>query len=191
MATAKARATALPFPWGPFSQAFVGAYACLLAILVRDYPAADAEVTELLAVSERHGFVFFTLYGQLQRAIATLRPGGSADLETVDQALALWRMVGADLWLPGFLTEIAEHRLRRGDADGAREFVRDAEAITEQSGARYWAAETTRVRGECRLAAGDAGGADDLRAAAELAARQGAVLFERRAQAALSERAAV
>ena len=191
IAAAKARAMALPFPWGPFSQAFVGAYACLLAILVRDYPAADAEVTGLLAVSERHGFVFFTLYGQLQRAIATLRPGGSADLDTVDQALALWRMVGADLWLPGFLTEIAEHRLRRGDLDGAREFIRDAEAITEQSGARYWAAETTRVRGECRLAAGDAGGADDLRAAADLAARQGAVLFERRAQTALSERRAV
>lgn len=191
MAKAKARATALPFPWGPFSQAFVAAYACLLAILVRDYPAADAEVTELLAVSERHGFVFFTLYGQLQRAIATLRPGGRADLEAVDQALALWRMVGADLWVPGFLTEIAEHRLRRGDVDGAREFVRDAEAIAEQSGARYWAAETTRVRGECRLAAGDAGGADDLHAAADLAARQGAVLFERRAQAALSVRSAV
>ena len=38
------------------------------------------------------------------------------------------------------------------------------------------------MRGECRLAAGDTGGADDLRAAADLAARQGAVLFERRAQ---------
>ena len=187
MANAKARAAKLPFPWGPFSMAFAESYECLLAILARDYEAADAVVAELLELAERHGFMFFTLYGHLQAAIATLRPGAGADLDRVTQSLALWRLAGGELWVPAFLTEIAEQRLRRGDHEAAREALREAEEISERSGARYWAGETARLHGECRLAAGDRGGVEDLGAAADLAARQGARLFELRARTSLSQ----
>jgi class 3 adenylate cyclase len=186
IADAESRAAELPFPWGPFSTAYTKAYSCLVGVLAGDYAAADAEVAELLEIAERHGFMFFTLYGQLQSTIATLRPGGTADAEAVTQALALWRIAGGELWVPAFLTQIATHQLERGEPEGARASLREAEAISGRSGAHFWAAETARVLGECKLAGGDAAGVEDLREAVELAAGQGALVFELRARTALS-----
>jgi class 3 adenylate cyclase len=183
---AETRAARLPFPWGPFSMAYAKAYGCLIGLLASDHEAADADVAELLELAERHGFMFFTLYGQLQNTIATLRPGATGDPDAVTQALALWRIAGGELWVPAFLTEIAKYQLEGGDLGGARASLREAEAISGRSGARYWAAETARVLGEFRLAAGDAAGVEDLRAAVELAARQGALVFELRARIGLS-----
>ncbi len=182
--SAERRAAGLPFPWGPFSTAYAKAYGCLIGLLAGDYEAADTDVAELLEVADRHGFMFFTLYGQLQNTIATMRPGGTADAEAVTQALALWRIAGGELWVPAFLTEIAKHQLDGGDLDGARASLREAKAISGRSGAHYWAAETARVLGESRLAAGEPAGVEDLREAVELAARQGAVVFELRARTA-------
>ena len=143
---AEARAAELPFPWGPFSMAYAKAYGCLIGLLAGDYEAADADVAELLELAERHGFMFFTLYGQLQNTISTLRPQAEApDPETVTQALALWRVAGGELWVPSFLTRIAEYQLEGGDPDAARASLREADAISGRSGARYWAAETARV----------------------------------------------
>ncbi|HEX6687448.1 MAG TPA: AAA family ATPase [Solirubrobacterales bacterium] len=186
IAKAEIRAAELPFPWGPFSTAFAKAYGYLIGVQGGDYDAADAEVAELLELAERHGFMFFTLYGLLQNKIATLRPGATADPDAVTQALALWRVTGGELWVPAFLTRIATHQLEGGDLDRARASLREAEAISSRSGARFWAAETARVLGESRLAAGDAAGIEDLRGAAGLAARQGALVFELRARIALS-----
>lgn len=184
-ANAAARAATLPFPLGPFSMAYAKAYGCLVSLLAADYEAADADVAELLELAERHGFMFFTLYGHLQNTIATLRPGGTGHPDAVMQALALWRIAGGELYVPAFLTEIAQHLLGSGDLDGARASLREAEAISGRSGARYWAAETARVLGECRLAAGDPAGVEDLLVAADLADRQGALVFELRARLAL------
>lgn len=186
IANAESRAAELPFPWGPFSFAFAKTCACLAHLLAEDFEAADADVATLLELSERHGFAFFVLYGQLQDAIAALRRGETSDAEAVTQALALWRVAAGEIWVPSFLTEIAKHQLGVGDPSGARSSLREAEAISGQTGARYWAAETARVLGEARLAAGDAGGADDLRTAVELATQQGARVFELRARTALA-----
>lgn len=183
---AEARAANLPFPVGPFSMGYAKAYACFVSLQAVDYEAADAEVAELLELAERHGFVFWTLYGHLQNAIATLRPGGMGDPDVVTQALALFRIAGGEVYVPGFLTEIAQHLLERGDLDRARAALGEAEAITRRSGARFWAAETARVLGGCRLAAGDTGGVEELRVAADLAGRQRAVVFELRARIALA-----
>jgi class 3 adenylate cyclase/tetratricopeptide (TPR) repeat protein len=186
IANAEDRAAKLSFPWGPFSMGWAKAYGCLIGVMAGDYEAADADVAELSELAERHGFMLWTLYGQLQDAVATLRPGATADVDAVTQALALWRIAGGELWVPSFLTGIAEYQLRSGDLDGARASVREAEAISSRSGAHYWAAETARVLGESKLAAGDAAGIEHLREAVELAARQGALAFELRSRTALS-----
>ena len=186
IAKAESRASGLPFPWGPFSMAYAKAYGCLVGLLADDYEAADADVAELLELAERHGFMFFTLYGHLQNTIAALRADRTATTDAVTQALAVWRIAGGELWVPAFLTEIAKHRLQGGHLDEVRSSLREAEAISSRSGARYWAAETARISGECRLAAGDGAGVDDLRQAVELAAGQGALVFELRARTALS-----
>lgn len=186
IANADARAAELPFPWGPFSAGFAKAYGYLIRVQAADHAAADADLGELLEVAQRHGFMFFTLYGQLQSAIAGMRPGAPADPDAVTQALALWRVAGGELWVPAFLTRIAMYQLEGGDLDAARASLREAEAISGRSGARFWAAEMARVLGESKLAAGDAGGVDDLREAVEIAAGQGAIVFELRARTALS-----
>lgn len=186
IAKANARATSLPFPWGPFSVAYAKAYGCLVSLLAGDYETADGDVTDLLEVAERHGFMLFTVYGQLQQRIAAVREGATEKAEAVTQALALWRVASGELWVPAFLTETARHQLKGRDLDGARASLREAEAISGRTGAPFWAAETARVLGEARLAAGDPGGVDDLRGAVELAARQGALVFELRARTALN-----
>jgi ATP/maltotriose-dependent transcriptional regulator MalT len=186
IAEAEARAAELPFPWGPFSMAYAKTYGGLVLLLAGEYEAADADTAELLELAERHGFTFFIFHAQLQAAIAALRRGETREVEAITQALALWRIAGGEVWVPSFLTEIARHQLGGGDLDGARASLREAEAISGRSGARYWAPETARVLGEARLACGDEGGVEDLRAAAELAAEQGSLVFELRARTALS-----
>ncbi|HEY7456126.1 MAG TPA: AAA family ATPase [Solirubrobacterales bacterium] len=182
----EARATALPFPWGPFSVAYAKAYGCLVGVLSGEYETADADIEAMLELADRHGFMFFTLFGQVQSEIARLRTGQAEGAEAVTQALALWRIAGGEMWIPAFLTEIATHQLGAGDTGGARASLREAEAICARTGARFWAAETERVHAEVKLAAGDAAGVDSLRAAAELAARQGALVFELRARTGLA-----
>ncbi len=186
IADAEARASELPFPWGPFSMAYAKAYGILVRKLAGDHEAADAETAELLELAERHGFMFFILHAQLQTAIAALRRGETREVGAITQALALWRIAGGEVWVPSILTEIARDQLGGGDLDGARASLREAEAIGGRSGARFWAPETARALGEARLASGDEGGVEDLRAAAELSAEQGSLVFELRARTALT-----
>jgi hypothetical protein len=89
-------------------------------------------------------------------------------------SIELLRAVGMVVWLPSFM-----------ELDTAESLLADALATEAATGARYWAAELLRQQGLVDLARGDRTGLDRLRAAAAVAAEQGATLLELRALIAL------
>ena len=90
-------------------------------------------------------------------------------------------LLGMDLWSPWGFSVLAETCLLGGDSEGALVYVERASAEADRTGALFWAAETERIRGLARLARGDREGMHDLAEAAAVASRQGARLFELRA----------
>jgi class 3 adenylate cyclase len=182
MGRAKARAERLAFPHGPFTLAYVMSLQAILHRLEGSSGAAAEEAEELLRLSERHGFRFWSMTGNLNAAIGAADRGEPEGLDRLAVALTVWRAAGAALWTPYLLTEQGARLLAADEVNGAIECLDEAAALAERTKACYFLAETLRLRGVSRLRLGDDAGSDDLENAADVARRQGAKAFELRAR---------
>jgi predicted ATPase len=91
--------------------------------------------------------------------------------------------------VPLLLVELALVLRACGDADAATETAREALQVARVSGELAWEAEAIRVMGEVKLANGRADAVEveaDLRAAIDVAERQGAKAFQLRAAVSLA-----
>ena len=176
-----ARAERLDFPHGPFCRAYILLIRLLVDELAGRTDEAVAAVEEMKAISERHGFALFGMCSTLHGALVAASTDPVAGTVALEAAFEHFRLLGMDLWNPWGFTVLGHTLLRSGDHDGALRCVDTATAEAARTGAHFWTAETHRVRGLARLAQADPGGRQDLLAAADLAARQGARLFELRA----------
>ncbi len=176
-----ARAERLDFPHGPFCRAYILLIRLLVDELAGRTDEALAAVEEMKAISERHGFALFGMCSTLHGALVAASTDPVSGAVALQGAFEHFRFLGMDLWNPWGFTVLGHTLLRSGDHDGALRCVDTASAEAARTGAHFWTAETHRVRGLARLARSDPGGRQDLLAAADLAARQGARLFELRA----------
>jgi hypothetical protein len=181
------RAGSLPYPIGAFSGQYVD---CLLAVartLDGDLAGAAEIGQRLVAVGERHGFAIWSLTGQMQCLYSAVQLGAADHLPALVQAVEVWHQVVAiDSWTPYWFANVGFAQLSCGDATAAIGSFDRALAIAAATGAGFYTAETLRGRGEAHRVLGDQDAADaDLREALTVAVRQGAVLFEDRARAAL------
>ena len=171
-ATAECRAAELPFPQGPFSAAYNDSYRAW-ALLEQGAVDEGREVAgRLRATSEAHGFDFWVLAATTSLAEADLLAApASAAAPVLGGLAAMWRMVGADVFLPQVTTMWAAALVASGDPDGARDRLTDAVALAESTGVAFYDVETRR---RLALLAPDPGAAEaGLRAALDLAARPG------------------
>jgi class 3 adenylate cyclase len=175
------RARGLDFPHGPFCRAYVLLFKALVYQLAGKTDEMNAAVNDMVAIAERHGFAFFSICAALHRALSESYADPRSAAAALDGAFELYRFMGLDLWNPWGYTVLAERFLLAGDNDGALRCVERASAEAKRTGALFWAAETERIRGLARLTGGDRDGIHDLIEAADLAAQQGALLFELRA----------
>ena len=182
MGRAKARAERLAFPHGPFTLAYVMSLQVILHRLEGSAAAAADEAEELLRLSERHGFRFWGMTGNVNAAIGAADRGEPEGLDRLAVALTVWRAAGAAVWTPYLLTEQGARLLAADDVADAIECLDEAAALAERTKACYFLAETLRLRGISRIRLGDDAGSADLADAAEVARRQGAKAFELRAR---------
>ncbi len=181
------RARSLDYPVGPFSAQYVD---CLLAVArnIDGDVAGGTEVGQrLVAVGERHGFAVWSLTGQMQCLYGAVLLGDAGSLPGLVQAVEVWHQVVAiDSWTPYWFANVGFAHLTTGDAATAVGYFDRALDLASSTGARFYVAETLRGRGEARRRLGQPAAAKaDLEEALSVAVRQGAVLFETRARAAL------
>lgn len=180
------RARELSFPYGPFSVGYVNSLLAVTRRLQGDHDDAGRLATEMIELSERHGFVLWGLAGVIQSGMTAVHGGDRSALGPLVDNVATWRrLLVADVWTPYWLTELAVVQRFAGRPESALESLDEALAVARETGSHFYSAETLRIRGELRRLLGHEGAQADLAQAIELAARQGAPAFEERAAASL------
>jgi class 3 adenylate cyclase/predicted ATPase len=171
----------------PRSLAVTLALGSRLLVLVGDDATLGQRADELAGVAAEHGLAVGaqgTVYhgwvkvkqGDVRKGMSLLRSG-----------LAAYRARRADLWMPHFLTLLAEACEIAGEIEESRTLLDDGLGIAERTGARWFAAELNRQKGRLLLRQGQAEAAEELyRKALSIAEEQGAKLWELRAAASLA-----
>jgi class 3 adenylate cyclase len=178
----------LPYPQGPYSQAYNQAYSSWAAMHLGDFDTAATTIAATLSLADTHGFDFWTIAASTQQVATEVYRswwdgGGDAGrfagwAAQLGALAGLWRMVGVVLFLPSVLATKALAHLGAGQHEECAATLAEADRLVEQTGAHFCDAEMMRVRA---LAAGEPD--DSLRlldAATAIAADQGMVPFELR-----------
>jgi predicted ATPase len=103
----------------------------------------------------KHDFDLFLLLGEISRGWLLAEDGRVDEgAERIQQGLAVYRAIGAELGRPTFLGFLAEvcHRLGRPEQGLAA--VAEALELGSRTGLHYWDAELHRLRGTLLVAAG-------------------------------------
>jgi predicted ATPase len=157
--------------------------------LAGDRDAVYAAASRTAALAQKFGLTQWRANSMLQTAWATAVGAGIAEAaRLVDAEIASATASGP---LPQYFIGLAaEVLLGAGRAADALAHLDRAIAGIDEPGVGFYVPEIYRLRGECLLALGR-GNKDEARAAfataCDSARRQGAVIFERRAEASLAE----
>lgn len=145
----------------------------------------EATLTQRLALE--HGFPQWIAFGTILRGWARAVTGeAEKGMTEIREGLAAYEATGAAISRPHFMALQAEAMAESGQADEALRDLLDAIAEARRTGGRYYESELLRIEAETRLmrrSAGDQSVASlRLEEAVDVARRQGAVPFERRAR---------
>lgn len=174
----------------PFSEAFAGAFACLLYQLAGNQERT-AEITEAsIELCSEQGFSFYLSMGIiLQGWWMTMARSADEGIERIAEGLSTYRETGAKLGRPYFLALLAEAHGRRGQPKRGLEVLEKATNEALESQQLYYEAELYRFRGDLlmRQEPKDTEGAREAyEKAIETARAQGARSLELRAAVALA-----
>ena len=141
-----------------------------------------------MRLATEHGF---GLWIALAKIILSelVEPGDiAAGIARAREGIAAWRATGAELFVPLYLTQLAQAYGKVGQADAGLAALDEALAIVERGGEHLWDAELSRTKGELMLMQGapEAAAAACFHSALEVARRQGAKSYELRAAMSLS-----
>jgi DNA-binding SARP family transcriptional activator/predicted ATPase len=184
LALTRARATGHPYNevWAMFFDAW-------LAVLLGDPAAAQERAGDTAARASQTGFGLFVAMAQVLQGWARARQDHDEEpVRILDEGLSRVRATGARMMVPFFLGLLADAQMAAARHDDARDAIGQAFEVMESTAERFYQAELHRLNGEL-LGAGSGTGADavaELRRAIVVARQQGAVLFERRAEASLA-----
>jgi class 3 adenylate cyclase/tetratricopeptide (TPR) repeat protein len=180
------RVQRLGFPQGPYSHAYARFYEVKMRIEAGQLERAAEVATDFAEQAERHGFHSWSLNAATQRAaVDALRSLARGDveptelqihIETVDALLDRWRELGMRVLLNFYDGIIARLLSAAGRNEEARDRLDAALRFAEDTGVHFYDAQLLRLRAQTQHDK-DAREAD-IRAAIELARRQGAVVFE-------------
>jgi len=157
--------------------------------LVTDREATFAAAQRVAALAEKFGLLPYRAGSLLLMAWATALGSGVAEAaQIIDSEIDKATAVGP---LPQYYLGLAgEVLLASGRSAEGLALLDRAIAAIDEPGVGFYVPEIYRLRGECLLALGR-GNMDEARqafaAARDIAIRQGAVIFERRAEASLGE----
>lgn len=154
------RAEGIGFPRGPFSLAFVKAYAAWMRRFLGDHEASRVLGGEVVAIGHSYGYAYWVMLGSSYLTAEDLT--SDPDAAYLDQNIATLRLMGQEAFAASNLSYLAALRFDQGDVDGAHDLVQDALEIVHKAGEHIHLPELLRQRAVYSLARG--GNAEEARA---------------------------
>ncbi|MFZ0834093.1 MAG: adenylate/guanylate cyclase domain-containing protein [Mycobacterium sp.] len=191
LARTEQRCRTLDFPQGAFSQAYGRQMEVLIRTEAGQLDRAKEVAIALGADAERHGLNSWTMIAAAQQATIDAMSSlanGVADPTTVQSHIATmtmfvdaWRALEVKSLITAYDAVVARLLIAVGQLTEARQRVDTALDLAKDTGMSFYDAELLRIRADTRE--DDEERRADLRAAMELARKQGAVIFELRTAA--------
>jgi class 3 adenylate cyclase/predicted ATPase len=154
------------------------------------YPSAALEhLKELLSLTSEHRIAYYGAFGTIFRGVYLASLGQAEEaIEVLTQGLAAYRATGSGLYLPSFLTWLADAHGKAGRPAYGLKLIEEAVELLELTQMRNDEAEIHRLRAELLLAVHDTAAAEaSFRKALEVAQRQKAKLLALRAAMGLAQ----
>lgn len=172
----------------PYGHCIADGYRINLARDRRDHALVIELASEQIAHAERQLIYFWQGPAHCSRGWAVAHLGDvAAGIAEIRAGLGLMRAVGLVTTLPYNSTALAEALLLAGDAEEALAVTREGLELCESSVDAFCEAELRRLEGEALLALGcRADAMSSMRAAFEVATRQGALSYALRAATSLA-----
>lgn len=128
-------------------------FATIVQLLRGDYDEAWRLAQKMDALTREYHFPLYRIVGGLlQGAIAMQRGALAEGIAGITTELAQYRAIGAQLFVPLFLSFLAEGYRRQGKIDKALQVVEEALSLTATNLDVFWEAELYRQKGELTLA---------------------------------------
>ena len=137
----------------PFGLAWTMNYAAVVSQL-RGEPAKVGDAAgACIAVAQEHHFPFWIAGGSIVKGwyLNRVSPAGGEGVQLMRDGLKTWRGIGAAIFLPYFMSLLAEALGEGGDTKGALAMVAEAMEQATISREIWWLAELHRLRGELLL----------------------------------------
>ena len=172
----------------PVTLAYAMTFSVIFHQFRRETAPAKALAESALRLATEQGFGFWMAFAKILLG-ELVEPGDiAAGMARTREGIAAWRATGTELFLPLFLTQLAEAYGKVGQADAGLAALDEALSIVERGGEHIWDADLYRVKGELMLLQGAAASAAEacFHQALAIARRQGAKSWELRAATSLS-----
>jgi predicted ATPase len=171
----------------PTSLCFTHSIVCRVYYLLGDMDASARHSAMVVRLADEHGLSLWRALGRIYTGWSRVKSAPGEAIATIRDGVAKYRAGGTALTLPLYLASLADLERGAGNTREALELLGEAQAVGAATGEHWMSAEIHRLTGEVILAGnGDAAGAArEFHAALALARRQGARLWELRAEASL------
>jgi predicted ATPase len=146
----------------PFSRALVLTGVTAVHLFRREAQATQERAEATIALCSEQGFVLNLAIVTLWRGWALVEQGqGEEGIAQIQQGLATWRAIGAELFRPGSLGQLAEAYGKMGQGEEGLSALAEALAVVDKTGVRFCKAELYRLKGELVLQSGVQGPASE------------------------------
>ena len=113
---------------------------------------AQLQAEAALHLATEHGFSIWKSMGEILRGWSIASQGRTREgIAFIQQGIAMWREVGAEVSLPYYFFLLAEARGRDGDPQEGIEILDEALSVVSRTGDRWWEAELYRLKGDLVL----------------------------------------
>jgi predicted ATPase len=117
-----------------------------------NYPTANAEIDELVALADEKDAAFWRTWGMLGRGWLLGLTGKASDaVQMITSGITAWRSTGSTVWIPFYLSCLASAYADLGQFDEAWRCIDEATNLVETTKQKWCEAEVNRVAGEIAL----------------------------------------
>jgi class 3 adenylate cyclase/predicted ATPase len=128
------------------------AHASLTHIHCGDYPAANAEADELVALADEKGALFWKALGMtVQGCVLALSAKAADAVQMITSGVTALRLTGSTLWMPSHLSYLARAHAELRQFDNAWWCIGEAITAAEMTKERWQEADIHRMAGEIEL----------------------------------------
>ena len=126
--------------------------AAKLNIYCGHYTAASKHADEIVTLATQKGVGFWKAFGVLSQGVGSVLVGnGSGAVQKLSSAINAYRSMGSTMFLPEYLSYLANAHAQLGQIDDAWRCIGEAISTIEATKERWFEAEANRIAGEIAL----------------------------------------